>query len=431
METSSPVVGDVMAPTLDLPRLRATLGDPRLVRLVALLRRRLELGAPLTGSVTLTSTTAAERAASDELLGRRPTRGAALTIDLDALTDVLRAAGICDDLSRAVEGLLGPIVNRRAANRERESEWAALWHETQPTFASRPALAGWIDELERTGVVKRLSGNDPLRAAALMRDMSRIADVLPTQGEPLAVFAARLLGDAHALDPGSSRATLAVRAAAQLGAIEFQDDAEGRRAAWASVGVMCDELSTPALVFNLPATNDTPLGRLLRSAQADAEPLHLSLRLLLRHPLRDDRALTQRDVFVCENPTIVALAAARIGRGCAPLICVNGQFATPSLVLLRQLREAGAQLHYHGDFDPAGLMIARRAMAEGDARPWQFGAADYLGAPKGVVFAGEPGPTPWDPALRNAMQVDGRTVHEEAVFAKLAEDLARSHDRSK
>ena len=133
---------------------------------------------------------------------------------------------------------------------------------------------------------------------------------------------------------------------------------------------------------------------------------------------------TQRDVFVCENPTIVALAAARIGQGCAPLVCVNGQFGTPSLVLLRQLREAGARLRYHGDFDPAGLVIARRAMAEGMALPWRFGAQDYVVAPKSVPFSGEPGPTPWDPALSDAMRLDRRTVHEEAVFGSLAEDLA-------
>lgn len=417
-----------MNPTPDLLRLRATLGDPRLVRLVALLRRRLELGTPLTGSITLAAASAAERAASDELLGRRPTRGAALTIDLDALTAVLHRAGVCNDLVEAVEALLGPIVNRRAASREREAEWAALWDETRHRFGNRAALTDWIEELERTGVVKRLSGDDPVRAAALMRDVAGIVDALPAQGEPLAAFAARLLGDAHALDPGSSRVTLALRAAARLSAIEFQDDTEGRRAAWASVGVMCDELSTPVLVLNLPAAGETPLGRLLRVAHADAEPFHISLRVLLRHPLRNDPALAQCDVYVCENPTIVALAATRIGRGCAPLVCVSGQFATPSLVLLRQLREAGARLHYHGDFDPAGLMIARRVMAEGDGRPWRFSAADYLAAPKGIVFTGEPGATPWDPALSDAMQVDGRTVHEEAVFAKLAEDLARGRN---
>jgi uncharacterized protein (TIGR02679 family) len=411
-------------PTPDLPRLRATLGDQRLARLVALLRHRLELGTPLTGSITLTGTSAMERAASDELLGRRPTSGATLTIDLDALTDTLRAAGICDDLAEGVTSLLGPIANRRAAIREREAEWAGLWSKTRQAFSNRPGLVGWIEDLERTGAMKRLSGDDPERAAIVFRDVTQILDALPAQAEPLAVLAARLLGDAHALDPGSPRATLAIRAAARMGAIEFQDDAEGRRAAWAGVGVMCDELSTPALVFNLPAAAETPLGRLLRAAIADAEPLHISLRLLLRHPLRDDSALTQRDVFVCENPTIVALAAARIGQCCAPLVCVNGQFGTPSLVLLRQLREAGARLHHHGDFDPAGLVIARRAMAEGMALPWRFGAQDYVVAPKSVPFAGEPGPTPWDPALSDAMRLDRRTVHEEAVFGTLAEDLA-------
>src|SRR5438132_2262888 len=110
-EPASFLRGNSMKPKPDLPRLRAALGDPRLARLVALLRRRLELGTALTGSITLTDASASERTASDELLGRRPTSGATLTINLDALTDMLRVAGICDDLPEAVEGLLGPIVN--------------------------------------------------------------------------------------------------------------------------------------------------------------------------------------------------------------------------------------------------------------------------------------------------------------------------------
>lgn len=60
---------------------------------------------------------------------------------------------------------------------------------------------------------------------------------------------------------------------------------EGRRAAWAGEGVMCDELSTPALVFNLSLSEDTPLARVLRSARNGVEPVHLSLRILLRGPL--------------------------------------------------------------------------------------------------------------------------------------------------
>lgn len=410
----------------DLPRLRDTLGDPRLSRLLALLRRRLEHGASLTGNATLGAATLAERAAVDELTGRRPTSGASLTIDLNVLSAQLQAAGICDNLANAVQLLAGPIDNRRAARETREQAWGVVRAAVDAIGLDHPPLKSWLMKLIASGVLKRLAQDEPERAGTLLAQVATLARALPAAAEPMASFAARLFGDAHALDPGPPRATLAVRTAARLGGIHFQDDAEGRRAAWASVGVMCDELSTPALVFNLPAKGDTPLARLLQSALRDAEPLHVSLRLLLRWPLAADFGLAGEKVFVCENPTVVALASARIGRRCSPLVCVNGQFATPSLVLLRQLRDAGARLSYHGDFDPAGLMIARRVMSESGAQPWRFGGVDYAAAPKGVAFIGSPGSTPWDESLRDVMRSDGRAVHEEAVFDSLAGDLTRS-----
>lgn len=414
-----------MSGNVDLARLRATLGTPELARLLDALQHRMELGRPLAGGVTLAAATAAERAAIDALFGRKATRGAALRVDLDELAATLRDAGICADLPAAIGALRGTIVNRRALAAGQAAAWADVWRAAAADFARRPELAPWLKTLARFGVVRRLCGNEPRTGAALLRDLARVVEALPARAEPLAAFAARLLGDAHALDPGPPLATLAVRAAARIGGVPFENDAEGRRAAWAGVGVMCDELSTPVLVFNLEAEGDAPLARLLRAAKEGGEPLPLSLRLLLRSPLEAKPGLAGRDVFVCENPTIVALAANRFGRHCAPLVCVNGQFATPALVLLRQLRTAGARLHYHGDFDPAGLAIARRVLAESGAQPWRFGARDYAEAPKGVPFAGSPGPTPWDKTLREVMRADGRAVHEEAVFAALAEDLAR------
>lgn len=409
----------------DLPRLRATLGDPRLARLLAALHRRIELGEPLAGMLTLTRATPDERAAADELLGRRPTRGHTLRLDLDRLAAMLRDAALCADLRAGVEALLGPIADRRAAAHEHEAAWTDAWRAVDDASAARPELQSWLATLARLGIVRRLCGNDPSAGSVLLRELARVAVALPVQAEPLPAFAARLFGDAHALDPGTPRATLAVRAAARLGRIQFEDDAEGRRAAWASVGVMCDELSTPALAYNLSSREDTPLGRLLRAAANDAEPIHLSLHLLLRWRLGPDSGLAGKRIFVCENPTVVALAAKRLGSRCPPLACVNGQFATPSLVLLRQLRETGAELWYHGDFDPAGLQIARRAMAESGARPWRFGAADYLAAPKGVALVGAVPATPWDLALGETMRRERRVVHEETVFEALAEDLAR------
>lgn len=404
-------------------RLRATLGRPELSRLIDALARRLARGRPLTGRLTLADATPVERSALDELHGRKPTRGDSLLVDLDSLSETLRIAGLCPSLPEAVETLRGPVRNLRAEAATLAAAWADVRIDALERFTPWPALIPWLEDLLATGLLKRLA-TDPAHATTLLSDIARMAETLPRQAEPLAAFSARLFGDAHALDPGSPRSALAVRAAARLGQCDFEDDAEGRRSAWASVGVLCDELSAPVLTFNLPAAGDTPLARLLRSAALDGEPLHLSLRLLLRHPLTADRALAGATVFVCENPTIVAQAAITLGRRCAPLVCVNGQFATPTLILLRQLRAAGARLHYHGDFDVGGIAIARRVFAEAGATPWRFGLDDYVVAPKGKKMSGVPGSTPWSPALAEAMRQDRRIVHEEALVDLLLGDLA-------
>lgn len=411
------------AGAVDLIRLRATLGRPELYRLVAAMRRRLELGRPLTGTLSLAGATSDERSAFDELLGRRTTRGSTLLVNLATLSRLLADAAICRDLEGAVRALAaGPIVNRRTAAAREAAAWEEVWLQAREAIR-QPKLLEWLGALASEGVVKRLC-DDAQSASTVLGQLAQVAGALPASGEPLAAFAARLLGDAHALDSGSPLATLAVRAAARLGGVQLEDDAEGRRSAWASVGVMCDELSSPALVLNIPAPGQGPLSELLRVAMRHGEPVHVSLRHLLRDPLGGESALHGRTVFICENPTTIGLAAARLGGRCAPLVCVNGQFATPSLVLLRQLRSAGATLLYHGDFDPGGLVIARRIFAECGAYPWRLGEPDYLSAPKGIAFEGRPGPTPWSPGLEAAMARERRAVHEEAIFETLAADLA-------
>lgn len=410
---------------VDLPRLRTTLGQPALQRLLQRLRRRLQRGQSLQGSLTLGGATPAERTAVDALLGRPPTRGESLSIDLDLLGELLAESGIAPDLPTAVETLLGPVPNQRAASARSEQEWADLWQQAQQQFAPWPTLQDWLNQLATLGTLKRLAEGEVGQAHSLLAETFQLISTFPVQGVPLAALAARVFGDAHALDPGSPRATLAVRAAARIGDVEFDDTAEGRRMAWASVGVSNDELSTPVLTLNLPATLDSPLGKLLRIAGKTGEPAHVTLRALLRWPLSHDPGLHGRTVFACENPTIVALAADQLGSRCTPLICVNGQFATPALVMLRQLRAAGARIRYHGDFDPTGLLITQRALKESDGEPWRMSTTDYAQAPAGPPLAPDANLTsPWAPDLATAMRRRGCAIHEEAVADSLLSDLA-------
>ena len=107
------------------------------------------------------------------------------------------------------------------------------------------------------------------------------------------------------------------------------------------------------------------------------------------------------------------------------MITSNGNPSTAVTTLLQQLRDSGASIWYHGDFDAAGIAICRRMCADGAATPWMMDASYYEAALERAEQAGirldhDPngcGDTPWDPDLQAAFKRRGRRiVHEEFVL---------------
>jgi uncharacterized protein (TIGR02679 family) len=134
-----------------------------------------------------------------------------------------------------------------------------------------------------------------------------------------------------------------------------------------------------------------------------------------------------REIFVCENPNIVAIAADRLGALCAPLVCTDGMPSAAQQTLLAQLAAQGARLRYHGDFDWAGVAIGNFVMREFGAQQWRFGASDYLSAcgNRGIDLQTDARVTAlWDDRLAEVMCEHRAVVHEEAVVETLLRDLA-------
>jgi len=416
---------------IDHERLVRLFGGPEMEPLLVRLRRRLELGRTLTGTIVLTDLSTSQLDAISGLLGRTPAGNSdrSISVPLDALGERLADAKLCDSLRAAVELLTGPVANTRDLRAQADARWVEVFA-SAPAPLRDPPFSVCLQRWRETGSLKRLTHNSPAAARESLARVATVADALPAGGQTLAQFAATLFGNAHALDFGEPTATLALQLVAAYTGLPAAEDTESRRELWAAAGVLCDDLSAPALALNLPVTGDGLSARLLREAAAAGEPLYLSLRTLLRYPLACDAGLAGRSIFVCENATIVALAAERLGPRCAPLVGVQGQYATPSRILLRQLCAAGARLRFHGDFDAGGLGIARRVFDEFHAEPWRFGAADYASAPKGEDAEGSLGSSPWDPALASAMRTDGRIVHEEVVFDLLVADLSVGRESS-
>jgi uncharacterized protein (TIGR02679 family) len=415
-------------------RLQRLLGGEHLASLRKRLRRRFER-APLdrlSEHIRVDGLAAEEYAALAALLGRPQRYTSSLQIDLGLVDGALRRSGIAASLRDALEQLDGPITHLAAKRLRLETLWSGIID-----GCCHPDLIGLLRTPEGTGLLKRLSRQDPAAAKELCRSAEAVLRHLPAKGVARSQLAADVLGDAHALDNGQAVATLvlAVRRRRDPPTREDEDrptepmsdgepqqlgTAERARDIWARAGVLVNQLARPALFLNLP------IKRAEGGGGRPGEPAYLSLRALLRS--RPPWDVADRKVFVCENPNLLAIAADRWGRDCAPLVCTDGMPAAAQRCLLSQLAQARARLCYHGDFDWPGLHIGNHVMREYGATSWRFDAADYVAAVQTASglplrLDGRSIEASWDEALAAAMREHGVAIAEEAMAATLLSDL--------
>ncbi|MBK1691802.1 TIGR02679 family protein [Ectothiorhodospira mobilis] len=405
----------------DAARLQRLLGGPDCERLRSRLRTRLVRGGG--DRITLTRSTPEERERIERLLGRPPRKGETLRISLVELEGVLRHAGIAPDLRSALEALDGPIVDPRERREAQQARWAEVVDAARDRARSL-GLEAWLEELGNRGLLRRLSRNTPQQAAGLLDRSLRVLEQLPGGGLNRSTLAARSLGDAHGLDSGRPEAALVRRALARHWRGGTGDDRPDERTLWAHAGILVGgDITSTVLILGLPARGDGPTDALLRTQRATGEPLHLTLRQLLRHPPR--WAVRDQTLFVCENPTVVAEAAEQLGSQCAPLVCTGGRPGAAVWAVLEQLAQAGARLRIRADFDWTGLSIVNGLMARFPARSWHMDTATlrFHAHLPGPPLEGRPTQARWDPELGPILTARGDALHEEQLLSLLLQDL--------
>lgn len=405
-----------------------SLADPAFGPLWAAVRARLERtgtvagSGPARGRVATPTLPAPARAALAAVLDRPVGAG----VDLAVLEAGLARLGIGPDLPSALATLGEPVSGEAAARRAERTRQRDGRDAARATVAStwpESWAADWIDSVIRAGVLRGLDAEAARRFVAQVR---QVFDHLAAAGAAFegrdsggvsrVEVAARLLGDAHALDTGSRLEVAVGRAlAAQQAA---KPVASGPVDPWDAAGVQRDLVSAPVLTWNLPVNDACGLAPLIRSAGELGVPLHLSKLALTAHPVQVPAGA---EVLVCVNPRVVEAAAQR--RVAGAVVTTNGNPSTTAVLLLAQLAATGATLRYHGDFDAAGLRICAR-MARLGAVPWRMAAADYAEAVAAaerdrVVLPFDPDrapPTPWDPGLQAAFDACRQIVHEERLL---------------
>lgn len=414
-------------------------------RLRRVIERRLDGATGPFLLLTLTQLSATEHEALALLTGRPTGPARSVRIDVARLDATLRAAGIAASLQEVLEQLDGPIVSRSGARAAIQAAWSGMASGT-----GRDArLRGWLLTPGATTLLKRLSRQDVVAAERLLAAADSVLRRLPATGMTRSQLAAETLGNAHALDAGQPTASVVLatwryheafvapgtEAAVPPtgnggGEAEPQDDVDAQhgpderaRDIWARAGILVNELARPALVLNLPG-----LARISDLGSA-GEPAYLSLRQLLR--AQPVWSVQNMQIFVCENPNLLAIAADRLGACCAPMVCTEGMPAAAQRTLLTQLVQAGADMQYHGDFDWPGIHIANHVLRTWPARPWRLTAADYEAAANDAPHTRrdltDTGPdATWDAMLAPAMRRHGLAIAEEAVAGTLLDDLRRT-----
>ena len=378
----------------------------------ATVRQRLNrFGPERRGTVARPDLGPAGELALESLLGHRPTR----RLDLAELEAALTARKIGEDLCSALTLLGHPpsheasqrraLRRKAAAARTALNDAVAVWPE--------PWAARWASGLANSSLLGGLDDEEVENLAAGVRRLLDQLDQLEPAPTSRTELAAALFGSSHALDQGTKLASFASRALrCRLG-----EPVEGR-ALWEASGIYPDRVSAPALTWAMPAEGESPLDLVIQAASGGGLPLHVSLLAIRRHPLT---VPIGTPVLVVENPRLVEAAAER-GLGCC-MVATNGNPTTAVTTLLQQMRESGAGLWYHGDFDAAGIAICRRIHDLG-CRPWMMDASDYNRAVQAAA-AGEVsldrdpkgcGPTPWDRALEETFDTGRLIVHEEFVL---------------
>jgi uncharacterized protein (TIGR02679 family) len=317
------------------------------------------------------------------------------------------------------EASQGKAIEPDSVRRSREAD-AALRERSQAASVlatsgvPSPVIAQWLEDrgLPRsTGELLALTEQVAAVLTHIRRSNGRIW---------LAQLAADVFNNAHELDADQPVGRAVARLAAILYALPRPQRA-GRdwRAAWASIGVTCDAISSRVLALNLPLDGDSPAAQVC--GNAPGEPIWLTLRTLTS----DWTVRRTPTIFVCENVTIAQAAADELGAGCAPLVCTDGTASGAALDLLAGLSAAGCTIYGRADFDPAGFTIADQILSVApNARSWWYDAKTYAAVSNLPASPGIPSRLAEDLRELRTIYADTRIpVHEERLLGDLLADL--------
>lgn len=214
----------------------------------------------------------------------------------------------------------------------------------------------------------------------------RIAVSLPyheSQSMYLAVFAAKMTGNPHAFDAGSSGGKLLYQVVkTDLAKRQIQIDDKiilrsyQRQRSYLAVGLLIDDVSNYAMLYNVQSLQkDGEKHPGMAGFCEEKDMVQVPLSVMMKW---EKMQCPDQRILIVENPSVFATLCAD-DDGSHAYMCMNGQPRLAALVAMDLLAVGGTAVSYAGDLDPEGLLIGQK-LAEYYPGEFQFvymAAEDY------------------------------------------------------
>lgn len=275
------------------------------------------------------------------------------------------------------------LVGKQEEQRQREEKKNEIFCRIIKEYEGTPAREWLLNEEQVSGNVKL---QDLAEWERQLRLGARIINHLPyrlgTQMY-LAIFAASLTGNPHAFDWGTSDGTFLfkiIEADLKSRGIAMEDTelfpALKRQRSYLAVGILIDDLSNYALLYQVQAfqKNGEPHCG-MKGFWNEKDMVQVPLSVISQWT---ELRCAHQEIYIVENPSVFAFLCGEDKSGISErevsYMCMNGQPRLAGLMILDLLAKSGTIVHYAGDLDPEGLLIAQKLARyyPGEFHFWQM-----------------------------------------------------------
>ncbi len=306
-----------------------------------------------------------------------------------------------------------------------------------------PAAAFWVRQMAGKKLygyhlLSREFHRDPQAARSLALSVGTAVSELSAakarkkENTVLAVFAARISGNPHYFDWGTTAGQLLTDALCCIMERDLPENTHQWKELLLEAGIAPDYVSSMVHIYGVSletAEGPHPAYEAFRECREPCVVTLENLRGIVK------AHASGKKVFVVENEMVFSflteqIRAEEVCRDAA-VLCTSGQLRTAALKLLELLADGGYQICYSGDMDPEGIDIADRLWKRfGDrVQIWRMSPEDYEQGISGEVLK-DARMSRMDrveqPILRKTVRCvrrERRAAYQENILEKLLADL--------